>query len=159
MKTQKAIKILNEQTDKLMSLKLDDNNQSWVVQTSTYIEMFFGKESSQLSYFIDKSNYLFKETARTELNTFLNDCIEVISNKGLYKPPKQNVLSRIPDWSIIPIITGLLFIGGVFGRYQKDIAFIRMEKRIETLKDSISIISTNNISEKVKNNANNPTDK
>ncbi|WP_335977735.1 hypothetical protein [Gaetbulibacter jejuensis] len=140
MNKSKAIDILKNQINKLDVLK-PYNTNNWITQTSTYLDTFFGANSHQHSYF--KYLDIKSEGKKKEVSNFLQDCIEIISNKGLHKPPKQYLLSRIPDWSIIPIVSGLLIIGSAFGRYQKDISFIRMENELKTLKDSISTISSN----------------
>ena len=155
MRKGKAINILTEQSDKLKNIDLSDT-RNWAAETKNYLSYFFGKESHQYIHFknnLTDSRVAFK---KDKVISFLNDCCNIISNIGLYKPPTENWFSKLPDWSIIPIITSLIFIGSVLGRYQKDIAFIRMEKRIETLKDSIIIISTNKISYKVKKHTDKP---
>jgi hypothetical protein len=154
MRKKKAILILNQQSNKLKQLELFTTH-NWTVETQAYLSEFFGKSSHESEHFRMNLTDIKSEQKKEKIIDFLNNCVNVISNKGLYKLPKQNILNRIPDWSIIPIITGLFFIGGVFGRYQKDISFIRMEKRIEILRDSIFTISTNNISDKVKPHTNN----
>lgn len=155
MKKEKAIKILQEQSEKLKPLEILTTH-NWTVETQTYLSDFFGKQSHQSEHFRRNLTDIRSERKKEQIISFLNDCSNIISNKGLYSPPKQNILNRIPDWSIIPIISGIFFIGSLFGRYQKDIAFIRMEKRIEILKDSISTISTNKISDKIKYHTTNP---
>lgn len=152
MKKKHAIQVLRKQIN-----KLDHNtnlNNKWTVQTKSYLKAFFGTDSEQYEYFKD---FRWKHGVADDpekhvkpVSIFLNDCIEVIQDIGLKKEEKKNFLSRIPDWSIIPIIASLIFIGGILGRYQKDIAFIRMEEKIEKLQDSLSVAAPNNIPDKVK---------
>ncbi|WP_296316732.1 hypothetical protein [Winogradskyella sp. UBA3174] len=143
MKKSKAIHILKNQIKKLENEQ--NLNYSWTLETKTYIVKFFGKDSPQESYikYFDWQPTIADRPIdkREGIKAFVNDCINTIDNIGIKKDPKQNILNRIPDWSIIPIVTALVFIGGVFGRYNKDIAYIRMEEKIEILKDSISTIS------------------
>jgi len=156
MKTKKAINILKNQIDKLMDLSLDDNNNSWVVQTSTYIELFFDKDSYQISYFKEKSGYLFKESARKELNAFLNDCIEVISNKGLYKPPTENWFSKLPNWAINLGLPALCFISFSIGVLFTNNNNSELRKENSELKEKLLLISTDTITNQHKNLSDKP---
>jgi hypothetical protein len=153
MNKKKAIKILQKQIDKLKNVSLNENI-NWRTQTQTYIELLFGVNSNEAKHFKYRGGYLYNETIRTELNSFLNDCISTITNKGVYKEKKINLLSRIPDWSILPIILALIFVGGLIGKYQRDIEFLRVEKKYETLKDSIKLISTNKASNEITSKTN-----
>ena len=156
MNSRKAIEILQKQ-----KLKLDNPNflkdENWVFQTASYIKDFFGENSTEY-FFISKfqfsayySNLDSKQDAIGRLNAqtpkakkYLENCIETISNKGLYKQPKTNFLNRISDtalWTIISIsFTGLIYVGFFFGNLYSDKQNIEIKKENENLKDSISSI-------------------
>jgi len=124
MKKQRAIGILKNQIDKLNKIK-EGNTTIWTNSTNTYLERFFGDLSSQSNFF----KYSYWNTGN-KINTntfdeqkekgveFLKECIELIDNLGLYKPPKENFLSRLPNGWILPIIGSLMagsyFVGGFF---------------------------------------------
>ena len=158
MKKNKAIKILQGQINKLQK---DDNlNTRWVIETKSYLSKFFGKDSEQYEGF---KNFKFKpyvgsdpKEKKSGVESFLNDCINTIKNIGLIKEQKVNILNRIPDWSIIPIVTLLLLLGMSYGRYQKDVAYIRLETKLEKLQDSLSRIPSNKIPNKSKEIDDNP---
>ncbi|MCT4662909.1 MAG: hypothetical protein N4A40_13715 [Tissierellales bacterium] len=139
----KAINILKGQIEKLKDEK--NLNDLWILETKTYVSHFFGENSSQVWFLRDFKwkNGIADDIikSRDTVKTFLNDCISTIDNIGVKKETKQKLLNRIPDWSILPIISALIFIGTVFGRYQKDIAYIRMEEEVKSLKDSITSIT------------------
>ena len=50
MNNKKAIEILQKQIDKLLSTK-QNRNESWIIETQTYVINFFGKESHQNNFF------------------------------------------------------------------------------------------------------------
>jgi hypothetical protein len=169
MNNKKAIEILQKQ-----KLKLDNPNilkdETWVFQTASYIKDFFGENSSEYT-FISKfefkayyTNYGSEQDAVRELNAktpkakkYLENCIETISNKGLYKQPKTNFLNRISEtalWTIISIsFTGLIYVGFFFGNLYSDKQNIELKTENEKLKDSISIFKQqmNAISNKISN--------
>lgn len=116
MNKRKAIDILHKQIVKLGQDNF--NNKTWTIQTKTYLESFFGKESEQYQYFhkyywsLDyasrtkpKTIEMLKHTAET----LLNDCIDTIDDLGLKKQePKGNIISRMSDKWAVTIVLGLI---------------------------------------------------
>jgi hypothetical protein len=90
------------------------------------------------------------ESSKIKMEIFLKDCVEIIENIGIKKEEKKNILSRLPDWLIPLIATALVIVGIAYGRYQKDVAFIRMEEKLTKIQDSLSALPANKIPEKVK---------
>ncbi len=159
MNMNKAIEILQKQ-----KLKLDDQNilkdETWVFQTASYIKDFFGENSTEYS-FISKfefkvyfTNYQSEQAAVIELNSktpkakkYLENCIETISNKGLYKHPKTNFLTRISEtalWTMISVsFVGLLTVGSLFGNWYSNTQNVELKLYNKKLEDSISTIYKN----------------
>lgn len=169
MNSKKAIEILKKQIQ-----KLDDStffkDENWVFQTASYIKDFFGENSTEYA-FISKfefkayyTNYGNENDAIRELNSktpkakkYLENCIETISNKGLYKHPKTNFLNRISDsalWSIITFLLPIVFFSGYyFGNLYSNTQNVELKIENKTLKDSISILK--NHSQPISNNNSN----
>ena len=119
MTKQKAITILNKQIVKLESKNF--HHPIWNIQTKTYLEKFFGKDSEQHKFFhvrfwnIDslRSKGITIETKKFVASSFLSDCIDTIDDIGLNKAdPKGNFLSRQSDRMIL-FWLGVLFSGGL----------------------------------------------
>jgi len=123
MTVKKAIDILKSQKEKLEDF--DNKNQNWVFQTASYIKDFFGENSTEFSFIsqfhfhVVSSNWDSPEDVRRwlaekpiEAKPFLDNCVETLQHKGLFKQPKQNFLNRLSDtalWTIISIaIPGLV---------------------------------------------------
>jgi len=126
MRKSKSIKILNR-------LIKENKNENSLIKIRSYILEFFGENSPEYEH--SKSlTYKFKEivikehtgnikTQYTEsqrlsiiksrekvINNFLENCIETINNKGLYKKHKNNLLSEFSDLKlIIMFITVIIF--------------------------------------------------
>ena len=153
MNSKKAIEILKIQIEKLDNPKIR-KDENWIFQTASYIKDFFGKESAEYSFI---SNFNFKVPFNQydnksfpieQLNLkilksrqYLENCIETIKVKGLYKHPKPNFISRISEtalWAIISIsIPGLLTIGGLFGNMISENKNVELKIENKKLKDSI----------------------
>lgn len=130
MNKSKAIKILKKQIVKLESA--DEYISSWIIQTNSYLEMIFGLKSKQSNFFRngffdiqiwDKADAtdddIDDEFKRITLNkksiavNFLNECIDLIDDIGVYKPePKGNYISRLSD-NMITFWLGIIFSGGL----------------------------------------------
>jgi hypothetical protein len=82
MKKQKAIRILKEQSEKLKPLEIL-NTHNWTVETQTYLSEFFGKQSYQSEHFRMNLTDIRSERKKEQIISFLNDCSNIISNKGL----------------------------------------------------------------------------
>lgn len=142
MKKDKVLSILKSHKDEFNEIEI--YFRVWLVQTKSYVEKFFGKDSAQYEYI---TNFIAIHSTRDysqndffEITKFVDYCISNIQNTDVYKPPKQNLLNRIPDWSIMPIITAFLILGAIYGRYQKDVAFIRLEEKLKNIEISSPVI-------------------
>ena len=111
MRKKKAIKILEEQRQKVLNPHYQ-NNQEWIFETASYIKNFFGVKSaeyawiSQFKWYVKSGNTAVVSTEEIheilgkkskKMVLFLNNCKLILENKGLYKIPKNNVLSNISN--------------------------------------------------------------
>jgi hypothetical protein len=181
MTVKKAIDILKGQRAKLDDF--NNKNQNWVFQTASYIKDFFGETSTEFSFIsqfyfhVVSSNWDSPDDVRRwlaekpiEARTFLDNCIETLQHKGLFRQPKQNFLNRLSDtvlWTIISIaVPGLISIGLFFGNLYADKQNIELRQDNKSLRDSLSVfrISTNQVTDKrpdtiIKKNIPNDTPK
>lgn len=158
MTDKQAIDILTRQRDKLTDQTIY-KDENWTFQTASYIKDFFGEQSPEYS-FIGQFTFtvlghtgMTNEMWRDELNSkkrkainFIDNCIETIQHKGLYKPPKTNFLQNISSnalWTIISIsVPGLLTIGYLFGQFITDTKNYDLRLQVKQLQDSLSIRPT-----------------
>lgn len=152
MRKKKAIKILEEQRQKVLNPHYQ-NNQEWIFETASYIKNFFGVKSaeyawiSQFKWYVKTGNtagvsteeiheILGKKSKKVVL--FLDNCKLILENKGLYKIPKNNVLSNKSNTALLGTLltmASIIFgIGFYFGtkKTQKDL--IRIENELHKLK-------------------------
>ena len=102
MTPKKATEILQGQFDKLNTRKPDT---MWQTQTSSYVKTFFGEDSPEYSH-ISTHNYWDDRYDYTRRGKeFINNCIETIQNRGLYKKP-GNFITRIDDKKLQWLIGG-----------------------------------------------------
>lgn len=149
MKKEKAIQILNGQIDKLnqRGAKVDT---PWVNQTSSYIKDFFGKDSDEYKYITSPSfrpvpMFLPDDWTQTEANwrliaiNFLNNCIESIKNKGLYRNPFSFILKMKTE--VILFIITLIFSGlGWLGTFIYNKGYEKAKNEsIRTAPESITV--------------------
>ena len=112
MNDKKAIEILRKQIQKHDDSKLH-KDENWVFQTASYIKDFFGVNSTEYTFIskfsfkvlasnYDVQNFINYEWASKpkKAKIYLENCIETISNKGLYKHPKTNFLNRISETTL-----------------------------------------------------------
>ena len=142
MKNKKAISILTEQSEKLKKLELFTTH-NWTVETRTYISEFFGKESYQAEHFRMNLTDIKSEQKKEQIISFLNDCINIISNKGLYKPPTENWFSKLPDWTINLGLPALCFISFGVGILFTNNNNSELRKENTELKNKLLLISSN----------------
>ncbi|HBF87321.1 MAG TPA: hypothetical protein DDX39_01675 [Bacteroidales bacterium] len=126
MKLKQAIKIIEEQKQKVLSPDYPKNDE-WIVETASYIKDFFGFESieysriAQFKWHVKVLDTTPKEKIKQflEQNTsniviFLDNCKRTLKNKGLYKVPKNNFLSDKSNLELLSIILGIcVFIFGI----------------------------------------------
>jgi hypothetical protein len=158
MKLNKAIKILEEQKQKIVNNEVS-KNQEWIVETASYIKDFFGFESveysriAQFKWGLFVSNEESTESIRArgvqnenDILQFIDNCKRTLSNKGLFKEPKNNLLSDKSNASLIGIlfaISSLVFgVGFYFGTEKTNNDLIRTENELNKLKDSFLLIDT-----------------
>jgi len=156
MTEKNAIKILQNRIESLndSNIRKDD---TWVSLTTSYIEIFFGTNSSEYKTIVnfkftipfDKYESEISVKNKRENNIkitkqFLENCIELISNKGFHKPTKTNFLTRISEtalWAMISIsFVGLLTVGSLFGNWYSNTQNVELKLYNNKLKDSISTI-------------------
>lgn len=166
MNNKKAIEILQKQ-----KLKLDNPNflkdETWVFQTASYIKDFFGENSAEY-VFISKfqfrvyfTNYDSEQDAVRELNAktpkakkFLENCIETISNKGLYKEPKTNIISDKSNFELISIVVAIAIFVFWIGYWVKSVELFSTKNKTE---NSTSFVS-DTASQKITNPEENTTE-
>jgi hypothetical protein len=147
MKKQNAIRLLTEQSEKLKTLEIFTTD-NWTVETKTYLSEFFGKQSYQSEHFRMNLTDIKSERKKEQIISFLNDCSNIISNNGLYKPPTENWFFKLPDWTInlgLPAICFISFTLGVLFTNNNN-SELRNENRI--LKEKLLLISSDSITNK-----------
>lgn len=161
MRKDKAIKILKTQSEKLNDVNNLDN--LWSIETRTYIEKFFGQDSEQLKYVkefkwrpsVSSEPVLYRPT----MVKFLNNCIETISNIGVYKPPTENWFSKLPNWSINLGLPALCFVSFGIGVLFTTNNNYELRKENSELKEKLSFISSDTITNQHKNLSDKPKQK
>lgn len=160
MTDRKAVEILTIQLDKIGDPK-HPNNETWVIQTASYIADFFGKDSAQYSFITNFTFAVFgssgwsdqdwrnaRDSNKRKAIKFTEDCIETIRVKGLYKPPKMNFLHRVNDtWLTMIIALVLTAVGGgafILGQYSSGLNNIELKRELKQTQDSLrSLIPVN----------------
>ena len=156
MTVKNAIDILRQQKAKIEDPN-HTNDETWVFQTASYIKEFFGDNSPEYKFIArftfqvlvqdDISNedirYFLLEK-RTKAKTFLDNCIETLQHKGLFKEPKQNFLSNFSTsemYSFLLAIGSILItIGFFFGNMYSDKQNTDLRQDKKVLKDSLIIL-------------------
>ena len=152
MRKKKAIKILEEQRQKVLNPHYQ-NNQEWIFETASYIKNFFGVKSaeyawiSQFKWYVKSGNKAVVSTEEIheilgkkskKMVLFLNNCKLILENKGLYKIPKNNVLSNISNAALLGTLltmASIIFgIGFYFGTKKTQKDPIRIENEMNKLK-------------------------
>lgn len=160
MTDKKAIEILTIQLNKISDPK-HPNNEAWVIQTASYLADFFGKDSVEYS-FITKFTFTVigssawsdqdwrntRDSIKRKAIKFIENCIETIRVKGLYKPPKINFLHRLSDtWLTMIIVLVLTTVGSVafmLGQYSSGLNTIELKRELMQVQDSLwSLIPVN----------------
>jgi|AntRauTorckE5430_2_1112549.scaffolds.fasta_scaffold00968_5 hypothetical protein len=161
MKKNKAILIIQNQIDK--SSDEDNRNESWLIETKTYIFEFFGNNSEQSNFlksftWIQRSRYLDKTEYEKLKNIkgFLNDCISVISNIGVYKKPINNWFYQLPNWVITLSLTALCFVSFGIGILFTTNNNSELRNENSKLKEKLINIPSDTISDNHKNLKNKP---
>jgi hypothetical protein len=155
MKKQKAIRILTEQSEKLKPLEILTTH-NWTVETQTYLSEFFGKQSYQSEHFRMNLTDIRSERKKEQIISFLNDCSNIISNKGLYKSPTENWFSKLPDWIINLGLPALCFISFGTGILFTNNNNLELRNENKKLKEQLLLISSDSITNQQENLSNKP---
>lgn len=152
MNKKKAITILENQIKSLDKYFSGDSyDMTWKIQTLAYLKKIFGEESSQFEYF----NKIRISSQKPDPTRFLNECIEVVKNIGVYKEPKKNILSSLHDSIIAIIITAIGTVSFSVGKYTSDAQNIELKIENKELSDSLSLFKSGKITNVEKNNTKN----
>jgi hypothetical protein len=155
MKKQKAIQILQEQSEKLKPLDMFEAH-NWTIETRTYLSSFFGKESYQSEHFRMHLLDIKTENKKIKVISFLNDCVNIISNNGLYKPPTENWFSKLPNSIINLGLPALCFVSFGLGIVFTTNNNYELRNENINLKDKLLLISSDTITNQHKNLSNKP---
>jgi hypothetical protein len=147
MKKKKAILILNQQSDKLKKLELFTTH-NWTVETRTYLTEFFGKESYQTEHFRMNLTDIKSDQKKEQVIDFLNNCANIISNKGLHKPSTENWFSKLPNWLFSLGLTALFGLGIVIGNVTNDKQNFELRQENKELKNKLLSIPADSITNK-----------
>jgi hypothetical protein len=137
MDNKTAISILNKQIDKL-KLSKENRTDSWTIETKQYIISFFGEDSIQKDFF---NGYSWVLNPNSDLDwqekqviIFLNDCISIIKNVGLYKRPKTNLVSDKSNFELIGIVIAISIFAFGVGYWAKKFEIFSIENKSEVSK-------------------------
>ena len=119
MKLKQAIKILEEQKQKVLNPEYK-NDRQLVIETGSYIKDFFGLNSPEFNFInsfdfninfginvSDNNKPMLLKSKEDKFIKFLENCKRTLKNKGLFKEPKKNIFSGKSDFEIIGIIFGI----------------------------------------------------
>jgi hypothetical protein len=158
MKLKQAIKILEEQKQKILSSD-HTNNRQLIIETGSYVKDFFGLSSAEFNFVnrfdfnidfnpkvSEKNRKIVLENKANDFVLFLDNCKRTLENKGLFKEPKNNLLSDKSNAALIGTIftisTIVFGIGFYFGTEKINNELIRTENEFTKLKDSLSSTKT-----------------
>ena len=110
MNKKRAVKILQAQIDKLN--KSEYPTVLWIKETQSYIELFFKPESQPI---YDSIYLLNKNKSKGDCMSFVESCKSIIKDCGVYKEPKKNWISTLPNWAI----TLMFLLTGTLGHFSK----------------------------------------
>ena len=134
MNKKKAIKILGQQKEKIKNYSKLRNIQ-WNIETASYVKDFLGKESPEFKWIsqfkwsvtyvsIDGETPKYVKTKienkPKEAIQFLENCINIIENKGIYKEKKENWFSGLNNWKIVGILFAFIVFGFGIGYWTKE---------------------------------------
>ncbi|GEL11166.1 hypothetical protein SAMN05192550_1992 [Flavobacterium glycines] len=162
MNKKKAIRILEEQKQKILSSE-HPNNDEWTFETASYIKDFFGFDSTEYAWisqfkwhvkYIDHPIFGNEDEADRALREkpkkaiiFLDNCIRTLNNKGLFKKSKRNFLSDKTNFELISIVFGFCVFVFWIGYWTKTVELFSLKNKAE---NSISFVS-DTTSQKITN--------
>jgi hypothetical protein len=106
----------------------------------------------QRSRYLDKTEY----EKLKNIKGFLNDCISVISNIGVYKKPINNWFYQLPNWVITLSLTALCFVSFGIGILFTTNNNSELRNENSKLKEKLINIPSDTISDNHKNLKNKP---
>jgi hypothetical protein len=155
--------LLLKQIDKLGKPQFQ-TNEIWINKTSSLIKDFFGDNSEEYK-FITRFQYK-KElitagaigrlviTNTKEVTQFLNDCMDTLDHKGLYRELRTNFVMRLDNGTLVALIFGLLAILGptcfAWGKYSSDLQNIELKQQVKAQQDSIKTLRIRSLSKTKK---------
>lgn len=134
MNKKKAIRIINEQKEKIRN-NPELRNTQWNFQTASYIKDIFGKDSTEYSWISqfkwvvtyvsindETPSYVKSEIASKPKKAiqFLDNCLDIIENKGVFKEKKENWFSGKKNWQILSVLVGVGLFGFGIGYWVKE---------------------------------------
>ena len=174
MRKKKAIKILEEQKQKVLNSD-QSNTDEWIFETASYIKDFFGFDSTEYSWItqfkwhlqILSTDFVSDNEIKEMLGEktikvvrFLDNCKRTIENKGLYKPVMNNWISDKGNDFLIKTAIGLIIFGFGIGYWTKQFEFFsalfnkQKQKSFTTSKSQSLKSLTFDITDKPTNNIN-----
>jgi hypothetical protein len=126
--------------------KLDDRNypagETWVVQTAEFIREYFSEKSEQYKY-IKSGFFLGVESPhyppiQATAKRFINECIQTIQRKGLYEPPRENILKTVSDQAILGWLTAIVLTSIWIGNYTAFTSKEKLENKLIENQDSLA---------------------
>ena len=140
MTAHRAIEILVRQKNKLSDIQ-GVADYTWLTQTSSYVGLFFSKESPQYKFISGYRFGIYAEVKHSvpEFERFINNCIEYIEDNGIYKPDKTNFLFRLDYRWVLGSLTAVLIFTAT-ASYKIGQALYRSELHNENqkLRDSLN---------------------
>ncbi|MCU4177799.1 hypothetical protein [Carboxylicivirga sp. N1Y90] len=134
MNKKKAVKILQGQINKLERLEFPTT--SWIKETQSYIELFFKPESQP----IYDSIYQLNESSG-DCKTFIESCKSIIKDCGVYKDPKKNLFSTLPNWAVALLFLAVGYVGHL-SKYLTNSELNSLKSENLVLKQTIDSFST-----------------
>lgn len=151
MTKKKAIRIVAAQKAK-MNAPGFHFDELYKNDTLSCLDSIFGKNSIQYEYIakVQPFKYVGDPIAwawdRGDIEKFFDGCIQVIYDRPINK--EKNFLNTISnEWIIaisVPLISGLLGIGYMWGVYTSDVKNYKLENRIEKQHDSLTFLLNHN---------------
>jgi hypothetical protein len=148
----KAVELLRAQKDKI-PLFTELTADSFQTHTTSYISEIFGEKSEEMKFinnisFQSRTMYVTHDQQREwtsiGMTDFLNNCIDTVMNKGVYKPQKINFFYTIDVKWILASALGLL-VGSFVAGYNFGDRLNNSDLKIENsaLRDSLRRLPIN----------------
>lgn len=120
-------------------------NYPWATHTVSIVEFCFGPDSYESKH--ARTAGISGYDIESDWVEFLDNCVEAIRIKGLYKRDRVNFVYRIPNsWLgvVLPLVLSSVgYVGYMVGVNTTDAKLIRYEMRLEEMKDSLVFFRLN----------------